>query len=148
MSGSPPPLPIAKKNRPGWLLWVAIPLGVIGLFVLVALDHDKSPANNTPSRQTVYIGDKIELPRVVLACRDIDVLEKGMQLATDHVAFEKYFGRQMALGACQDIFAGTRATVEDASILKAAVCIREDGETDCLWAKRAIVERSIEASAQ
>ncbi len=82
----------------------------------------------------------------MLACRDLDVLEKGMTFAEqkDLEATREYFLDKMLSGECQAAQPGTKVILQD-SRNSSFVCIRKLGEPDCYWAIRYTVEPADQA---
>jgi hypothetical protein len=74
------PLPAPKKPRSvGKVIVITGVLIVCGFYIAFGdWKHppDEKPADTAPRTEMMLIGEKIELPRVVLACRELDVLRE------------------------------------------------------------------------
>jgi hypothetical protein len=103
---------------------------------------DKSASEETvPPNETVQVGEQVELPQFVLACRHLDVLAKGMTIVkqNDLDATRDFFLEKMPSGECQAMEPGTKVVVQDSRNVS-FVCIRRSKEPDCYWAMRYTVE--------
>ena len=116
------------------LIFAVAVVGFVGL-----IGHaDKSAAEEAAPRSN---GARVELSGFVLACRDLDVLQKGMTFAEqkDLEATREYFLDKMLSGECQAAQPGTKVILQD-SRNSSFVCIRKLDEPDCYWAMRYTVE--------
>jgi hypothetical protein len=74
-------------------------------------------------------------------CRHVNVTVKRPGGRDSWLDRDKYFGGKLLTGERLYLPAETTATVQDSSLMKAAVCVRKQSEPDCVWTKRRIVGR-------
>jgi hypothetical protein len=82
------------------------------------------------------IGEWGIIGRRSVACRSLDDAKKVWSLArNDEVAARRYAAQK-----CDEMYPGMEVSVDDASLLNNAACVRPRGDPDCRRVARGVVE--------
>jgi hypothetical protein len=108
-------------------------------------------AANAPAPAPLSIGQRVVVVTMAnwVSCKSFDDTKRLRELIRSHdmAAVSRFIGIKEPAGECRYLPKGTVATVEDSNWY-GYYCIRPEGDIDCLWADRPMLEDAATAAAE